>query len=389
MRITTQRRSLGDLLDLSSSLRQVGPHGLMWWQWLALPALVICAWGLGRLLARLSRGVLRRLAARTTVTWDDALVARLGGPLVLGWTVGTVDFCVGWLDLPGATGAWVDRWVRGGFLAAFFWVLARVVDIGHQVLVQSSWAKGRPSSRSVLPLGARVTKVVVFTLAVVSLLSELGYPVASLVAGLGIGGLALALAAQKTVENLFGTFSISADQPLREGDFVRIDSSMGTVESIGLRSTRIRTLDRTIITIPNGKLADLRIETFAPRDRIRLSCTLSLAYGTTVAQMRQVLGQVEAMLKAWPRVAQDSVSVRLREFGASSLDIEIQAFLETTDYGEFMLFRQEALLGFMGVVEGAGTSLALPARDLRHGQVCRPDAHRPDASAMGKTPPRG
>lgn len=358
-------KSLGDLLDLSSALRHVGPRGLMWWQWLALPALVVCAWGVGRLLARASAGFLRRLTARTRPTWDDALVARLGGPLALGWTAGTIDLCDGWLALPGPTAAWVDRWVRGGFFAAFFWILARAVDVGHQVLIQSSWAKGRPSSRSVLPLTARVAKVVVFTLAVVSLLSELGYPVASLVAGLGIGGLALALAAQKTVENLFGTFSISADQPLREGDFVRIDSSMGTVESIGLRSTRIRTLDRTVITIPNGKLADLRIETFAPRDRIRLSCTLSLAYGTTVAQVRQILGRVEARLVETPKVERASVSVRLRELAVSSLDIEIQAYLQSTDYPEFMLFRQEALLGFMGIVEEAGTTLAIPAREVR------------------------
>jgi MscS family membrane protein len=368
---STRASSLGDLLELSSGLRHVGPRGLMWWQWMALPVVVVCAFVVGKMLGRLTRGLLLRLAARTTSTWDDELIARLGGPLALVWTLGAMEFGCDWLTLPAAAAAGLERWLHGGYFAVFFWVLARAVDVGHQVLVQSAWARGRPSSRSVLPLGARVAKVAVFTLAVVSLLSELGYPVTSLVAGLGIGGLALALAAQKTVENLFGTFSISADQPLREGDFVKIDTSMGTVESIGLRSTRIRTLERTIITIPNGKLADLRIETFAPRDRIRLGCTLSLAYGTTVAQMRRVLGKVEERLRASPKVPPDSVSVRLREFGPSSLDIEIQAYLLTTDYGEFMTFRQEILLEFMDIVEEAGTELAIPARTV---QLMKPRA---------------
>jgi len=151
---------------------------------------------------------------------------------------------------------------------------------------------------------------------VVAVLSELGYPVASLIAGLGIGGLALALAlaAQKTVENLFGAFSIGVDQPFQEGDFVRIEDFVGTVESVGLRSTRIRTLDRTLIIMPNGKLADMRIETFSVRDRMRLSCVIGLVYSTTETQMRQVLTGLEARLRAHPKIWAETVVVRFAAF---------------------------------------------------------------------------
>jgi hypothetical protein len=108
-------------------------------------------------------------------------------------------------------------------------------------------------------------------------------------AGLGIGGIAVAFGAQKTVENVFGSLAIAADQPLRVGDAVKIDDFSGTVERIGLRSTQVRTLDRSLITIPNGKLSDTRVESFAARDRIRFATLVSLAYGTTEAQVRRVL----------------------------------------------------------------------------------------------------
>jgi MscS family membrane protein len=200
--------------------------------------------------------------------------------------------------------------------------------------------------------------------ALVAFLAELGYPVASLVAGLGIGGLALALAAQKTVENLFGAFSIGADQPFREGDFVRIEDFVGTVEAIGLRSTRFRTLDRTLITIPNGKLADMRLESLTERDRMRLACTIGLVYGTTTSQMKTVLAGLERVLRAHPRIWPDAVVVRFKEFGDSSLNIEVMAWFQTSVWSEFQLMRQDILLQFMDVVEKAGSSFAFPTRTV-------------------------
>ena len=134
-----------------------------------------------------------------------------------------------------------------------------------------------------------MAKIAAIAVAAIAVLSEFGYPVTSLVAGLGIGGIALALAAQKTVENLFGSLSIGIDQPFRVGDYINVDTISGTVESIGLRSTRIRTLDRTLVTLPNGKLADMRVESFAERDRIRFICVLALTRSTKAAAVREVL----------------------------------------------------------------------------------------------------
>jgi MscS family membrane protein len=200
-------------------------------------------------------------------------------------------------------------------------------------------------------------------IAAISVLSELGYQVTSLIAGLSVGGVALAFAAQKTVENLFGSVSIGIDQPFRVGDFIKVDSLSGTVESIGLRSTRIRTGDRTVVTYPNGKLADARVERVSARDRIHLECTLALSRDATAAGVRAALAGIEGLLRGEPKVA-PGFSVTLNRIGESSLDVGVDAYLTTIDDGEFARRRQELLLGFLGELERAGVRLAFPTRTL-------------------------
>jgi MscS family membrane protein len=206
---------------------------------------------------------------------------------------------------------------------------------------------------------------VLVVIAVIGFLGSLGLPVGSLLAGLGIGGIAIAFGAQKTVSDLFGAFALGIDQPLREGDYVKIDSDVvGTVESVGLRSTRVRTADRTIVSLPNGKVADMRIETFAVRDRCRLSTTIGLVYSTTAAQMREVLAGFERVLRAHMKIWPASVQVRFTQFSESSLDILINCWFMTSDGDEFALYRQEVLLAFMDVVEQAGTDFAFPTHTV-------------------------
>jgi MscS family membrane protein len=188
--------------------------------------------------------------------------------------------------------------------------------------------------------------------------------VASLIAGLGIGGLAFALAAQKTVENVFGSISIGMDQPMREGEFVRVEDFVGTVEQIGLRSTRFRTLDRTMITIPNGKLADMRLETFAARDRIRFATTLSLVYSTTEPSMRKILEEVEKLLRGHPKTWPDNVVVRFKEFAPSSLDVDVMCWFMTADYAEFTMIKQNLMLEIMAIIQRNGSSFAYPTQTV-------------------------
>jgi MscS family membrane protein len=352
------------LEHLPDALLRPGPFDILRWQWLAFPFLIAAAVLVGSLASRLTSGVLRRLTRRTNTALDDAIVERLYAPTSAALALFVARLLVPLLNLyPPAADA-TYRILRVGFFVVVFWSLWRLIDVARRVLAGSQWAITAGSSRSLIPLGSRVAKVVVFAIAAVAVLSLLGYPVASLVAGLGLGGLAFALAAQKTVENLFGAFSIGVDQPFREGDFVRVEDFVGTVESIGLRSTRFRTLDRTLITIPNGRLADMRLESFTVRDRMRLAAVIGLVYETTEEQMREVLTGFERVLREHPQIWPDAVVVRFREFAASSLDIEIMAWFQTREWSEFQLIRQGILLDFMGVVERAGTSFAFPTQTI-------------------------
>lgn len=349
---------------LPRTLQRRGPKELLRWQWVALPLLALFALALGALLARITRRGLGAIAKRTPVTWDHVLIKRSGGPLTLTWAVLLIYLTLPWLGLREHAYDWVSSVLSGVLFVAFFWMCARSVDVGAELLVSSPWGRQRVSSHSLVPLAARATKLAVLALAVVALLSQLGYPVASLLAGLGIGGVVFALAAQKTVENLFGTFSIGADRPFAEGDTVKFDDVTGTVEQIGLRSTRIRTADRTLVTVPNGRLADMRVESLTARDRTRLNCVLALVYDTTAVQLRGVLAGLEHVLRVHPRIWADGLTVRFVALGASSLDIEINAWFKVADADEFALCRQEVLLRFMEVVEAGGTRFAFPTRTV-------------------------
>lgn len=349
---------------IRSILFRNGPLDLLGWQWLAVPVVLLLAIVLGSLLSRLTRALFGRATARTPSPWDDAILARMGRPLTVGWAIAATFVLLLPLGLHDRAEALFHRWLEAAGLVVFFWALARAVDVGRQMVSDSAWIRERPATRSLLTLGAKIAQLFLLAVGGVALLSELGYPVASLVAGLGIGGLAVALAAQKTLENLFGALALGGDQPFREGDFINAEGLTGTVESIGLRSTRIRTLERTLISMPNGKLAELRIESFAVRDRLRLACILALVYGTTEQQLRGVLGGIEAVLRAHPKLWPEGVTVRFKEIGPSSLNLEVNAWFDTTNWDEFMLIREDMLLAFMQVIENAGTALALPTRTV-------------------------
>ena len=344
-----------------------GPLGLLWWQWLALPVLAVLALVIGRILGASTSAILHRIFRRTPTEWDERLLRRVSPALTLLWGVAAAALLLPWLALlPGAQG--LLRSLLGGLATvAVFWALWRSVDVWAQFLMQRPWAADNASARSLLMVTRNFLKVFVAVGGVVATLAAFGYPVATVLAGLGIGGLALAFGAQKTIENLFGSVALAADQPFRVGDFVKIEDFTGNVERIGMRSTQIRTLDRTVITLPNGKLSEMRIEDFGSRDRIRFAATVGLVYETTEAQVRAVVAGIEEMLRAMPRVWPDVVVSRFVALGPSSLDVEVLCWFQTADLNEFRELRQDALLGIMKVVRDAGTDFAYPTQTIHLG----------------------
>jgi MscS family membrane protein len=193
---------------------------------------------------------------------------------------------------------------------------------------------------------------------------RLGLPLYGIIAGLGVGGLAIALAAQPTIENLIGGLSLFADKPIRVGDFCKYGTDVGTVEAIGIRSTRIRGLDRTLTTIPNAVLSKMPVVNFALRDRMMLKTVIGLRYETTPEQLRYVLAKLREMLLAHPKVTPEPSRVRCVGFGESSVNLEIFAYVGTKDWNEFLGIQEDIYLRVMDVIASSGTGFAFPSRTL-------------------------
>ena len=226
---------------LAAALDEAGPRGLHWWQWLALPLALVLALALGWLLGWATRKLLGHLAKRTETTWDDLLLERLSPPITFFWALVVASALRPALALDGGFDDFLGRLLKAGFFLAVFWGAFRAIDVAFGVLAEAPAARTNPGLLGLVPLLRKIAKVAALALGLVAVLTELGFQVTSLLAGLGIGGLAVALAAQKTVENLIGSLAIGVDQPFRVGDFVQVDGTQGTVEQVGMRSTRLRT----------------------------------------------------------------------------------------------------------------------------------------------------
>lgn len=351
---------------LPASMMREGPFNVFYWQWvalaIALPLLIVVSWLLGAAL----RAVLGRVARRTVTDWDDLLLESLRGPFRL-WAGAIVALPVlGLLQLNPRVDGFVAALVRGLALIALFWALLRIIGLVQQRLVQSAVATGQSQARTLVPLLSNILRVTVAIVALLVALAQFGYPVTTLLAGLGIGGIAVALAAQKTVEHLFGSVSLAADRAFRVGDWVRVGTTEGEVERIGLRSTSIRTIERTVVRVPNGRLADDRIETMGERDRMAFRADLDLTYDTTPEQFEAIRNDVEAALRAHPAIWPDRVRVYLTTFAESAIRMNVTCWFQTTDINEFVKYRHDLMLEFMRIVQRHGSSFAFPSRTVYH-----------------------
>jgi small-conductance mechanosensitive channel len=240
------------------------------------------------------------------------------------------------------------------------WLLAQVVTHVGDLTIRIGFRNARPLKRQLVRVVFRIATIVVVVGITLKELQILGVPVAGLIAGLGVGGLAIALAAQGTLENFIGGIILYADQPVKVGDFCRFGDRLGAVEDVGLRSVKIRTLGRTVVTVPNAEFAKLHLENLTDRDRTLLSEKIRLRYETTRSQLRQILAGIEALLRDHPRIADEPLRVRFTGFGQSAVEVELFAYAVTTDWAEFLEIKEGVLLDVIGVVERSGTRLALP-----------------------------
>jgi len=357
--------------------RQVA-GALRLWQVLAFWALIPVAWLLARLLvAALTGGARRALARRLFAEGLAGSLVLFRAPLTLLAAVLLHVFAVAKIGLPLLGRYNYGRLWRLVVIAALAWLLIRVLRFMTSRATRRLLASGGVPASS-LTIGRRVLQGTVVLLALLAGLASLGVNLTATLAGLGIGGVALAFAAQKSLENLFGGFVVLSDKIIRVGDTVRIGTAVGEIEDVTLYATRLRALDRSVVTIPNGSLITAQIENLSRRDKFWLNPTLGLVYETTGEQMRSVLENLRARLESDARVEKGTMRVRFVRINSSSLDVEVFAYLLVPDYRTFLAVQEELLLVLLDVVEKAGTSLALPSQTTYvAGASAHPLAARP------------
>ncbi len=272
---------------------------------------------------------------------------------------------------------WIALFTFGAILLGF-----AMIRLAADLFIGLARLDNRPGDAQAARLIFRILGLVIALGILVHALDRLGVPVSGIVTGLGVGGIAVALAAQGTLQNLLGGASLIADRPVRIGEFCRFGERLGTLESIGLRSSRIRSLDRTVVTVPNSDLAGMHIENFARRDRILLHTTFGVRYETTPDQLRAILADIRALLIAHPEVVLEPARARFIEFGASSFDIEIFAYVRARDYESYLAIREDIFLRLIDIVTRNGSSVALPSQTVYLRRDSEPDgAGRESAEA--------
>jgi MscS family membrane protein len=249
-------------------------------------------------------------------------------------------------------------------IAACVWLLILLNRWGEAYIYRHLRSRSLAGAFSVLHLGRRMVDLLVIFAGVLVTFYYFGVNPTAALAGLGVGGIAVALAAQKTLENVIGGVSLIFDQAVRVGDSLKVGDTSGTVDDIGLRSTRIRTLDRTVVSVPNGQIANMTLENFSSRDKFWFHPILALRYGTTSLEMHTVLDRIRSLLVESRHVELDSVRVRFLRFGPSSLDVEVFAYVLASDWNKFLEIQETLLLRIMECIESAGVQIALPSQTI-------------------------
>jgi MscS family membrane protein len=332
--------------------------GLATWQWLGATIILFVSVVLGQIISWMIGWTLKSAASRYTPGKSPHHNSRLAIPL--GAIIAASVFRVGLTSLGLSIEYRENLLTAAQLLQILFAVLLliRITTLGFSIYEGVLRRRDRVSATALIPPMRKGVKCIVALIGTLTAIATMGFDVSALLAGLGVGGLAIALAGQKTIENLFGGISVVLDQPVRVGDFGRFGQLVGTVEDIGLRSTRIRTLQRTIVTIPNAEFSQIHIESFAARDMMLFTCTLGVRYETTPAQIALLCDRIKEFLVTHPLVSPEPRRVRFFNLGSSALEIEIFAYIKTADYNHFLEIKEGINLRILELVAEVGTECA-------------------------------
>ena len=338
--------------------RLLGMTLAQWLGWLlSIPLSWLLAWLLGTFLS-MPRRVWYKLRKLPCITiWQSPL----GAPLRCIIAILMHSFFVYLLGPPILYRVYYVRFMSALLVGSLAWLVSRITDRGFSHAVRHTRTH-HGGGESILILMQRLTHVVMLIVAVLIALALFGLNVKTALAGIGIGGLAIALAAQKSLENLIGGVSLLMDKAIQVGDFCKIGDRVGTVEDIGLRSLKLRTLDQNLLVVPNGSLAQMQFENMRERSKLLINQNFSLRIETQVEQLRFVLDRVKSMLEEHPNLESETSRVRVTRFAGAAFELELFAYGKTGDWTEFTAIRQDVILKIAEIVEAAGTRLAAPTQ---------------------------
>jgi MscS family membrane protein len=329
--------------------------------WFAAVAIVAVAYLIGRFALGIFFRRMRRLAQ---MAGRDLVLPSLEAPaatfVVLCGVVAALTVVPLWEAVPRS----IRLGEQGALAAVILWGIANVLGAVIDRLAAGARAR-RPQVAAFIPLIKRTLGAFFIVFSVLVVLESLGFEVKTFLTGLGIGGLAFALAAQDTIANLFGSFVVIMDQPFYIGEFVRIAGNEGTVEEIGLRSTRLRTAQRTQIVIPNKTVASEVITNYTRMPQRRVDTVLGVTYDSPQAGVRQALADIRSMLHADPGVHQGQVVVSLSDFTDASLRVQILYFTLDPDWEAHMALRERVNFAILGILAARGVTLNYPDPVIR------------------------
>ncbi|MRJ02907.1 MAG: mechanosensitive ion channel [Epsilonproteobacteria bacterium] len=305
---------------------------------------------------------LHHLTKKTRTTFDDELFSMLEGPLKFTFLIIGLYFA---FKVAGVENLTTQRIIKSLIIFVIFWFFYNLVGILDDTIYRFARKFGKELYREIGAFFVKTLKIFIFAIGLVSILQTWDINVSAFLASLGLGGLAFALAAKDSAANLFGGLSILADRALKIDDWVKVGDVEGTVEEIGLRTTKVRTFEKSLVTVPNQYIANNPIENFSRRNVRRIKMRIGLVYSTTHSQMEAILRDLRNMLKSHPGIAQNATQlVYFDEFGASELSIFIYCFTNTAKWERYLAIREDVNLKIMEIVQRHGSDFAFPSESV-------------------------
>ncbi len=341
--------------------------GVAGWRLLTATLIIFLGFGSRRIILGVLKSYLKRKAVKTAAQWDDELVEYIPAPFavviqILLWYVAAIL-----LSLPGKpvdVKSIINQGLVVALAVAITWMLMRTVDV-----IFSAWSRAATKTESrlddqLIPLFRKTIKLIVAIITGIMIINNLGYSVTSMLAGIGVGGLALALAAKDTVANLFGSVVVFADQPFQVGDWIQFSGIEGTVEEVGFRTTRIRRFDKSQVIVPNAIFSSNAIVNHSRRPIRRIKLVVGVTYETSAEKMRLLLTAIRNLIKKHPAIDQGFHFVNFTDLAESSFSILIYCFSKSTVWTEYLDTKEDLMLTIMAIVEEHGLEMAFPTRTV-------------------------